>query len=514
MNWRSPYPGLRPFRRDETDLFFGREEQVDQLLERLGRSHFLAVVGTSGCGKSSLVKAGMIAALEAGFMVSAGTHWRIAEMRPGEHPMKSLTEALPLLTHSAPGAERGEEASTRAFLYAALRRGPLGLLEILQKTPLPPKTNLLLLVDQFEEIFRFGKRSDTDEDDAFISLLLATAGQKEIPVYVVITMRSDFLGDCARFSGLPEAMNDNQFLTPAMTREQRRAAIEAPARVFGGQVEPSLVNRILNDMGPDPAQLPLMQHVLMRMWTCIAKTMETASDPSPDTAKKTLSLQDYEDAGGLSDALSKHADEVYGELDDEQQRICEVMFRCLSERSADRRDTRRLATVGEIAEVAGEPWEKVRAIADAFRSANRSLVMPPSEVPLTQDTVLDISHESLIRCWKRLNRWVEQEAESAEYYLFLGQSAKRWKREEAKLWEGDQIDKALGWKQRQNPTGAWSRRYGADFDQVVEFLKESELQWKETQLADKKGSSRNLIKRYRWRRRKNIGKSYKYLYQF
>ena len=118
-----------------------------------------------------------------------------------------------------------------------------------------------------EEIFRFESPEGREEADAFVSLILAAAKQREQPVYGVITMRSDFIGDCARFPGLPEAVNDAQVLTPRLTREQSRQAIEGPARVFGGSVEPALVNRLLNDMGTDPDQLPLMQHALMRMWT-------------------------------------------------------------------------------------------------------------------------------------------------------------------------------------------------------------------------------------------------------
>ena len=243
--------------------FLGREAQTDQLLEKLQRSHFIAVVGPSGCGKSSLVRAGMIASLESGFLAGTGTGWRIAGMRPGDRPLARLADAL--LEPSALGPERGGDASEAAIVQAMLRRGPLGLLEILRETPLPKNSNLLILVDQFEEIFRFRKQGSADEADAFVALLLATIAQREVPVYVVITMRSDFLGDCALFTGLPEAINDGQYLTPRLSRDDR-AAITGPARVFGGEVEPALVNHLLNEIGPDPDQLPLLQHALMRMW--------------------------------------------------------------------------------------------------------------------------------------------------------------------------------------------------------------------------------------------------------
>ena len=225
-----PYPGLRAFQREETDIFFGREEQTDELLRRLQRGRFLAVVGASGCGKSSLVRAGMMAALEAGFMSEAGSRWRLAEMRPGMQPLERLADAL--LEKSALGTER-PEPEEKPFLQATLRRGPLGLVEVMQETPPPKGTNLLLLVDQFEEIFRFHAEGNIDEAEAFVNLLLASVQQTKLPIYVVITMRSDYFGECALFSGLPEAINDSQYLTPRPTREQRHTAIVGPKYAFG-----------------------------------------------------------------------------------------------------------------------------------------------------------------------------------------------------------------------------------------------------------------------------------------
>jgi energy-coupling factor transporter ATP-binding protein EcfA2 len=305
MRSEHPYPGLRPFRRDETDIFFGREEQTDELLTRLEHSSFLAVVGPSGCGKSSLVKAGMIAGLETGFMASAGARWRMAEMRPGNHPLRRLAAAL--TEETALREERGHDPDDVAFLLATLRRGPLGLAEVLRETPLPPHTNLLVLVDQFEEIFRYQREGDAEEAGAFVKLLLETARQEDLPVYVVLTMRSDFLGRCALFRDLPEAMNDSQYLTPRLTREQRQASIVGPARVFGGNVDPALVNHILNEVSADPDQLPIMQHLMMRMWS-LAGGDGGAHGP-------TLTLDHYEKAGGLKHALSQHANEAFNELD-------------------------------------------------------------------------------------------------------------------------------------------------------------------------------------------------------
>ena len=283
-------------------------------------------------------------------MAAAGAGWHVADMRPGSRPMWQLADALLTIA----GRPRYEHDS--AFLQAALERGPRSLIEYLHDLPLPKDENLLILVDQFEEIFRFAPGAGQEEADAFVALLLAATQQREQRVYVVITMRSDFIGDCARFAGLPEAVNEAQFLTPRLTREQSRQAIEGPDRVFGGEIEPALVNRLLNDMGTDPDQLPLMQHALMRMWTRASEAaLVERSNAAPDTATSAgdreepqgegspiiLTLADYKEIGGLARALSNHADEAFTQLPEEQQRIAEVLFRCLSERGPAQRDTRR-----------------------------------------------------------------------------------------------------------------------------------------------------------------------------
>ena len=229
-----PYPGLRPFRRDEADVFFGREQQVDQLLGKLHGARFVAVVGTSGCGKSSLLNAGLIPALETGFMPSAGPRWLVNRIQPGLDPMRRLANSL---FGVLPAPTDLGRLDAYASLYATLHRGPLGLRDALQEIHFPERTNLLVIVDQFEEIFRYRRERRSDEANAFVALLLASALQDQVSVYVVLAMRAERLGDCAVSSGLPEAINESLFLIPRLTREQRQAAIIGPARLFEGVVE-------------------------------------------------------------------------------------------------------------------------------------------------------------------------------------------------------------------------------------------------------------------------------------
>ncbi len=460
-----PYPGLRPFNHDEADIFFGREKQVSQLLAKLGTSRFLAVVGPSGCGKSSLIRAGLIPYLEAGFIVGTGSRWQIAEMRPGDHPLLALAKAL--LKPEAMGGDRNTDADAAPFLAAELRRGPLALAELLRKKPLPPGTNLLILADQFEEIFRMEGKLDPDEGNKFVDLLLETlreaGGAKDagngLPVYLILTMRSDFLGDCALFRGLPEAINENLYLTPRLIREETEAAIVGPARVCGGSVDPVLVNRLLNEIGPDPDQLPVLQHALMRMWHRMLQELPKGAEA--DGGEKLLTSDHYQEIGAtLGSSLDNHAKEVFeNSLTPEQGPIAGKMFRCLTERAMGQRDRRRPCRLGEIAEIAGASWQEVAAVAEVFRGQDRNFVMPPPGEPLTPDTMLDIGHESLIRQWTQLNVWVSQEAQSATAYQRLVREALGWKAGESGLWQGLNLERILKWWEDNKPSAPWARRY-------------------------------------------------------
>jgi WD40 repeat protein len=474
-----PYPGLRPFERHEADIFFGRETQVDAMVDRLGRHHLLAVTGSSGSGKSSLVRAGLLEALETGLFAKAGSGWRFATLRPGSHPMTELARSL-LVALVAP-----RTPDDIALRRAGLERGPLSLIEELRERPLPDGGNLLVLVDQFEELFRYRSLAGREEAEAFVALLLASANHDSVPIYVVLTMRSDFLGHCAEFDGLAEAVSDAQYLCPRLSREQIRSAIEGPAKVFGGKVESRLVARIVNDMGTDPDQLPLMQHALMRLWE-----QARARDPSAPQ----LRLDDYDAEGGIKGSLSRHADEILAEAHNmpERTETARRLF-CLLTEGEGENAVRRLAEVAEVVDVTGQPLNEIAAVADPFRVPGRSLLMPASERPLTGDTVLDISHESLIRQWQTLKDWVRAEAASAEQYRDIERRARRWSGGSAGFLDGIDLDVALAWRDREKPTAPWAKRYGDDFALTMRFLDESRA--RRDRLAREADKEREAISR-------------------
>lgn len=485
----NPFPGLRPFELHESFLFFGREGQSERLISLLAAGRFVAVVGCSGSGKSSLVRAGLLPALLGGMMATAGSQWRIALLRPGNDPIGSL--ALALNECGIPAGVHGNRGEAcLAMTEAMLRRGSRGLVEAGQQGGLGEAENLLVLVDQFEELFRFAdesKRSGavTDEAAAFVKLLLEARQQSALNIYVVLTMRSDFLGDCARFWDLPEAINQGQYLIPRLGRDQLRAAITGPVAVGGGEISPLLVNRLLNDIGDDQDQLPILQHALMRTWD-VWRADHRSGEP--------LDLRHYEATGGMAKALSIHADEAYNGLPDERNRaIAEVLFRSLTEKSDDGRETRRPCLLGHIAAAASATEAEVAEVIEAFRVPGRSFLMPPAGTPLSAATMIDISHESLIRVWLRLRDWVQRETECARLYRRLAETAVLHDKGEAEPIRGAELQKALTWREQNRPTPAWAERYAPRFELAMAFLESSRTQEEAETLEKERQRQRQLL---------------------
>jgi WD40 repeat protein/energy-coupling factor transporter ATP-binding protein EcfA2 len=472
----NPFPGLRPFEQTESHLFFGRDGQSAELLNRLDRNRFLAVVGTSGSGKSSLVRAGLLPTVHGGFMAEAGSHWRVAIFRPGDSPIRNLAEALSRPGVLKAGRFREEEHDLLDLTVdteVQLRRGRLGLVETCKQAPLPEGVHLLLVVDQFEELFRFKEESEqgenaSDEAAAFVKLLLKATEQKDIPIYVVITMRSEFLGDCAQFRDLPEAINQSQYLIPRMTRAQRRRAITGPVAVVGARITPRLVQRLLNDVGDDPDQLPILQHALMRTWDFWDKRGEK---------DLPLDLEHYKAIGRMENALDEHAEKVYAGLKNPASRdICEKMFKLLTQKGERGRHVRRPAKFGKILSVTKAARDDVIKVINVFRQPGRAFLMPPKKEKITVDSMIDISHESLMQIWRSLNVWVEEEAKSAEKYLDLVRGASKKEQREGSWLVDPELYWVLKWWEEDKPTSEWAERYDSSFDEAKKFLNDSEEQ--------------------------------------
>jgi WD40 repeat protein len=497
----NPYPGLRAFDQTDAQFFFGRDQTVDRMIETLRRKRLIAVTGPSGCGKSSLVRAGLLPALSLGVTGMAGRRWREVVMKPGSSPIRNLAEAvvgqLPV---------EGQDEQSR--LEALIESSPQGLTEWLRETFATAGDNILIVVDQFEEVFRFsdvGKRLSArlaarEQTEQFVAALLQAVRQDNAPVYVLLTLRLDFLGECANYAGLSEAINEGQFLIPRMTREQCEEAIVGPAQVLGGQVEPALANEMLNDIARSsilddglrgaPDQLPLMQHVLARMWDLA----QTEAGASP-----VLTLARYLALGGVSGALGAHLDSILEELGPDDRAIVERLFRRLTQRRSEGlvRDVRRPITFREAVSVTGVGEDRLTAIIDAFARPGRDFLVVPAKRPLLPDSMIDIAHESLIRQWPQLLDWVEKEERAAEDYLHLEHSAKMHQLGKSDLLEPRAAENYQGWWSEFAPTESWAKRYGDSYHLTEAFLNESVERLRELQRQERLAMRRRMRQRFR-----------------
>lgn len=464
----SPFPGLRPFSIDESHLFFGREGQSDDILLKLAQNRFAAILGFSGSGKSSLIYCGLVPILHGGFMTEAGADWKVIVMRPGTNPVDNLAEALVAGSKEYEASAPEAKAIRKTVISTILRNSSLGLIEAVKSLRSPEQQNILILVDQFEEIFRYKKlniqHTQGDESEIFVSLLVEAVRRQQEPIYVALTMRSDFIGECSVFPELTQMINDSHYLIPQMNREQKRMVIEGPIAVGGGKVTPRLVQQLLNDVGESPDQLPILQHAMMRTWQY---WLSHRKEDEP------IDLQHYNAIGTLKEAMSQHANEAYDSLNKREQKICEVMFKSLTERGSEGKEIRRPTKLGVITSIVGVNEEDMIRVVDRFREPGRTLLMPPHEVELQEDTVIDISHESLMRIWTRLKSWVDEEARSAEMYLKLSEASARYQRGEAGLWTMPDLQLALNWKQENTPTLVWGKRYHAAYERTMVFLETS-----------------------------------------
>ena len=465
MSWsfpEKPFIGLRPFFQDDNLLFFGRREQTQELLKRLHDNRFLAVIGSSGSGKSSLVRAGLVPQLLGGAMVANRDAWLVSTMKPGDDPIYSLAEELVMST----GTSNVEHITQ--FKEAIDSEGLKAVLEFLKPHLRAKSANLLLIVDQFEEVFRFNLYTNdpvkVEQVTEFVSMLLGLTAQTDIPVYVALTMRSDFLGDCDFFSGLPEALNEGQYLVPRLTRGQRREVIEGPVKLFRGEITARLTDQLLNESGEAKDDLPLLQHALLRTWDVA---------PVNEKGTKTLDIEHYKQIGEIKGALKQHAEEALDPNNKEDLELTKRVFQMLTQMDSNNRAIRRPAKLSVLKAITGASTNEIKDLIKRFQDDGRLfLVEYAKDNP--DKYFVDISHESLIRQWDRLSKWVVEDAEEAALYTRIALRTEEFK-ETREYLSGGSLERAMEWKERVQPTAAWGKRHvqDVDFDEVIAFLADS-----------------------------------------
>ncbi|MES2650494.1 MAG: hypothetical protein V4663_02075 [Bacteroidota bacterium] len=470
----NPFPGLRAFEEEESIIFFGRDKQVKDLLKKLNSVKFVTVIGSPGSGKSSLVKSGLIPALTS----DKNTKWKICSFKPGNQPIQNMAISM---------AQNGL-ANDHVTLETNIRQSDQALTEACKAANLRSQHKVLFLVDQFEELFRFishDSETKTKEAEAiaFINSLLKAA-QNDLPIYVVLTMRSEMLGNCTTFIGLPEAINEGQYLVPRMSTEEQSQTITEPAKVAGANLSSALVNQLLIDFGDKPDQLPILQHALMRTWDHWKKKNSTSE----------IGLEAYNNVGAMH-ALSQHAEEVYAELNNlRSQQICETIFRALTDRGTDGKRIRQSQKLNELCSLVNASSTEVIAVIDVFREKGRGFLMPSADVLLTESSIIEIAHDSILQVWERLILWVDDEHQAAQTYLRLCEAANRYEIGKGGLLRDPELQVAWKWKEEITSNAVWAARYNRLFEKSILFLEHSKEQF-EKELVFKEKMQKQRLRR-------------------
>jgi WD40 repeat protein len=407
-----PYRGLAAFQPEDADRFFGREELVAELLDRLDRDRVLFVVGPSGSGKSSVVRAGLIPAVRAGG-VADSARWPVALFSPRAEPTAELSYQLRRIADAAapPGGGSGEPSSVLRPVEA--RR--------LADSICASSGGLLMVIDQFEELFTLNRRPD---QEAFIEMLAALVDPAGSRVRAVMAMRADFYGICATFPWLAKRVAANQVLVGPMSRADLRKTIEQPAAVAGLRLEDGLVDTVLEDGGSEPAALPLVSHAMAETWR--------------RRDEDTLTLAGYREAGGVAGSISQTADSLYEMAFDEAEReVCRRLMLRLVTPGEGTSDTRRRLFTSEL-DRDPDPEMSRKVAAD---------LIDARLLTVDRDS-LEIAHEALLQSWPRLRAWIEEGRDDLRTRRRIDHAAAEWSaqdRDPDLLYRGAPLQAALEW---------------------------------------------------------------------
>lgn len=418
---RNPYKGLRPFDETDADDFFGREALINQVLGRMTEEvpyrNFLAVIGASGSGKSSLVRAGVIPALRAG-KIAGSKHWFICEMVPSGSPLSALTQAL---LSVAPGAP--------PRLQEQLESNPQALLWAIDNMMANVEGDLLLFIDQFEELFILAK--DEAERTHFLELIRYAVSTPESRLRVIVTLRADFYDRPLHYAGFGEIIQQRSQVVLSLNASEIERAISGPADRVDIHVNTDLITAIVADMREEPGALPLLQYALTEVFErCDGHY---------------LTLEAYRESGGVEGALARRAEDVYQNLSVDEQEIAHQLFLRLVSFGEHSADTRRRTTQSElfsINESARAEVEKVLSIFGDFR------LLAFDRHPVTREPVIEIAHEALIRGWERLRNWLDESREDLRTQRQLTALAEEWlrsNRDESYLLRGTRISQFKDW---------------------------------------------------------------------
>lgn len=448
----SPYPGIRSFEPHEAAIFFGREKHIEELNQILLKQKFVAILGASGTGKSSLVKAGLIPQIK---QINPDKDWRVVHLAPGQSPLDNLVQALsPLLDETKEHNDKTHSDFKRDFAT-----NETTLFDLFATHYKVFGTYYFLYIDQFEELFRFAKSKDKEVDMWIRNLLFLQ--KQTLPCFLTFSLRSDYLGETVGYNGLPELINQGNYLVPKMTNDDVRVVITKPLEMFGVSITSELTEQLMNDISNSPERLLLLQHVLMRTY----KEWKRNDIPENPMAK-----HHYQSVGTIHKAISIHGEQIYNELSQEDKLIAERIFRALLLVGTQKLDNKIPVKVNELANITEQTNEKVIELVELFRRNENAFLHPKPSVKLRSDTIIDLAHESILKYWTRGSAWMEDETNAAELYIRLAKAAELYQIGKGGVWTNPELSLALKWQKANAPNSAWAVRYNIHFERSLNFL--------------------------------------------
>jgi serine/threonine protein kinase len=426
----SPYPGLTAFQESDADRFFGRSRDIARMTARVREYPITGIVGPSGVGKSSFVRAGVGPALKA-----SGERWDVVTLRPGRQPLAALASVVQrLTTRSAPDVQ--QQIGEHHQLMHRLRVEPGFVGTLLRARARQTNGQILLFIDQFEELYTLVP--DPDERRAFTAALAGVADDTAAPLRVVVSMRSDFLDRIAEDPRFMEELSRGLVFLQPPDRNGLREALVAPIDMVGYRFESAaMIEDMLDALAGAPGALPLLQFAAGKLWD------------ARDRQRRLLTVQSYNAIGGISGALATHADDVVAQMNDRQQKLTQRIFR----RLVTPERTRAIVELADLYQLAGDQAEVARTI-DQLVAARLLVVQTRGDAG---GGSVEIVHESLIDRWPTLRRWLDEDQEDAAFMSQLQSAAKQWEakhRAAGLLWRGDAMEEARRWynqRQRELP---------------------------------------------------------------
>jgi WD40 repeat protein len=419
----APYRGLLRFEAEHARFYFGRDEERRRLAQKLAQYPFVALVGASGSGKSSLVRAGLLPDLAADAL-PASSQWHVLTLTPGSDPLRSLASQLAIL--APPGMDRAEVARKRV---EQMEERADGLRTALMADLADHTQPVLLFVDQFEELFTVGPEDpqrSRSQAESFIANLADAVALGDGQIRVLITLRADFLDRSLTFPALRDLLQDHQVLLGPMDEASLREVIVRPAQEVGALFEKGLVGLILRDLEAGPGALPLLEHALYELWLA--------------RRGPWLTLDAYEVSGGVQGALRRRAQATYEALSDTQQQIARQVLLRLTALGEGAPDTRRRVDRAELYPVDVDP-RQVDAVLQTLSGPGARLIVAGEES-------VEVAHEALIQQWDTLRGWLEEDREGLRLHRHLTESAEEWEelgRDAGELYRGARLAQAEEW---------------------------------------------------------------------